>query len=48
MTVEGDVEGLDPSEWMVPPQCIPIHTNVTTYDWTALTQVGYAQLRIGR
>lgn len=35
-TVEGDVEDLDPSEWMVPSQCIPIHTNVTTYDWTAL------------
>ena len=22
---------IDPSEWQVPPHCIPIHANVTTY-----------------
>ena len=27
------VDDLDPSEWQVPPHCIPIHANVTTYDW---------------
>ena len=32
----GNVDDLDPSEWQVPPQCIPIHANVTTYDWSAL------------
>ena len=26
-------DDLDPSEWQVPPHCIPIHANVTTYDW---------------
>ena len=20
-------------KWMVPPQCIPVHANVTTFDW---------------
>eukprot|EP00959_Pyramimonas_sp_CCMP1952_P141696 2965638-Pyramimonas_sp.AAC.1 len=33
---EGDVADIDPSEWMVPPQCIPIHANVTSYDWKPL------------
>ena len=28
-----NVDDLDPSEWQVPPHCIPIHANVTTYDW---------------
>lgn len=32
----GSVEDLDPREWQVPPQCIPIHANVTTYDWSRL------------
>ncbi|PRW55917.1 N6-adenosine-methyltransferase 70 kDa subunit [Chlorella sorokiniana] len=32
----GSVEELDPSEWQVPPHCIPIHANVTTYDWSRL------------
>ena len=32
----GNVDDLDPSEWQVPPHCIPIHANVTTYDWSAL------------
>ncbi|GAX75137.1 hypothetical protein CEUSTIGMA_g2581.t1 [Chlamydomonas eustigma] len=27
---------IDPSEWQVPPHCIPIHANVTTYDWKQL------------
>lgn len=39
----GSVDDLDPSEWQVPLQCIPIHANVTTYDWAQLydhTQVG--------
>lgn len=27
---------LDPSEWQVPPHCIPIHANVTTFDWPSL------------
>ena len=22
--------------WQVPPHCIPIHANVTTYDWRPL------------
>lgn len=29
---------MDPSEWQVPPHCIPIHTNVTTYDWSKLSR----------
>jgi len=33
---EGNVADIDPSEWMVPPQCIPIHANVTSYDWKPL------------
>ena len=32
----GSVDDLDPSEWHVPPHCIPIHANVTTYDWSRL------------
>ncbi|KAF8060565.1 mettl3 [Scenedesmus sp. PABB004] len=31
-----DAEGLDPSEWQVPPHCVPIHANVTTFDWPRL------------
>jgi len=31
-----DVDAMDPREWQVPPQCIPIHANVTTYDWSPL------------
>ena len=34
----GSVDDLDPSEWHVPPHCIPIHANVTTYDWRPLAQ----------
>lgn len=34
--IEGNVDDIDPSEWMVPPQCIPIHANVVTYDWSKL------------
>ncbi len=30
------MDDLDPSEWQVPPHCIPIHANVTTYDWSRL------------
>ena len=26
----------DPCEWEVPPFCVPIHANVTTYDWSHL------------
>ena len=32
----GSVDDLDPREWQVPPHCIPIHANVTTYDWGPL------------
>lgn len=32
----GSVADLDPSEWQVPAQCIPIHANVVTYDWPRL------------
>lgn len=32
----GSVDDLDPSEWQVPPHCIPIHANVTTYNWKEL------------
>ena len=28
-----NIDDIDPREWMVPPQCIPVHANVTTYDW---------------
>jgi mRNA m6A methyltransferase catalytic subunit len=34
--VYGSVDDLDPTEWQVPPHCIPIHANVTTYDWKQL------------
>ena len=37
--VLGNVEDLDPSEWQVPEQCIPIHTNVTLFDWKKLYNV---------
>jgi mRNA (2'-O-methyladenosine-N6-)-methyltransferase len=33
------VDELDPSEWHVPPHCIPIHANVTTFDWPSLYNV---------
>lgn len=29
----GNIDDIDPREWMVPKQCIPVHANVTTYDW---------------
>ncbi|KAI3436598.1 hypothetical protein D9Q98_006015 [Chlorella vulgaris] len=32
----GSVDELDAREWQVPPHCIPIHANVTTYDWSQL------------
>lgn len=35
---EGSLDDVDPREWQVPPHCIPIHTNVTTYDWTELSK----------
>jgi hypothetical protein len=35
----GSADDLDPSEWQVPPHCIPIHANVTTFDWTQLSAV---------
>lgn len=35
---EGSLDDVDPAEWQVPPHCIPIHTNVTTYDWAPLTK----------
>ena len=35
----GNVEDLDPSEWQVPPDCIPIHANVMTYDWSKLSSL---------
>ena len=34
--IEGNVDDIPESEWMVPPQCIPIHANVVTYDWSKL------------
>lgn len=34
---EGSLDDVDPREWQVPQHCIPIHTNVTTYDWTNLS-----------
>jgi len=30
------VDQLDPREWQVPVQCIPVHANVTLYDWKPL------------
>ena len=30
------VDDLDPREWQVPPHSIPIHANVTTFDWSTL------------
>jgi hypothetical protein len=35
----GSADELDPSEWQVPPHCIPIHANVTTFDWSKLSSV---------
>lgn len=35
----GNADDLDPSEWQVPPHCIPIHANVTTFDWSKLSSV---------
>ena len=35
----GNVDDLDPSEWQVPPHCIPIHANVMTYDWSKLSSL---------
>ena len=35
---EGSLDDVDPREWQVPQHCIPIHTNVTTYDWTDLSK----------
>lgn len=35
----GSADDLDPSEWQVPPHCIPIHANVTTFDWSKLSAV---------
>lgn len=32
----GSIDDVDPSEWQVPPHCIPIHANVTTYNWSKL------------
>ena len=32
------MDDLHPSEWQVPPHCVPIHANVTTYDWRPLAQ----------
>lgn len=29
---------VDPQEWQVPPHCVPIHANVTTYPWSRLYQ----------
>jgi len=37
--VLGNVEDLDPSEWEVPSECVPIHTNVTLFDWKRLYDV---------
>ncbi|GIL94910.1 hypothetical protein Vretimale_985, partial [Volvox reticuliferus] len=34
----GNVDDVDPSEWQVPPHCVPIHANVTTFDWPSLYQ----------
>jgi len=33
----GSIEDVDPSEWQVPPHCIPVHANVTTYDWSRIS-----------
>ena len=33
---EGNLNEIDPSEWQVPPHCVPIHANVVTYDWSRL------------
>lgn len=32
----GSVEDIHPSEWQVPTHCVPIHANVTRYDWSQL------------
>ncbi|GMH33414.1 hypothetical protein BSKO_01248 [Bryopsis sp. KO-2023] len=33
---EISVDEVDPSEWQVPPHCIPIQADVTLYDWKSL------------
>lgn len=43
MSQVGTADDLDPSEWQVPPHCIPIHANVTTFDWSKLYQVHTVQ-----
>lgn len=32
------IDAVDPREWQVPPHCVPIHANVTTYDWSRLAR----------
>lgn len=32
----GSIDDIDPKEWQVPPNCIPINANVVTYDWREL------------
>jgi hypothetical protein len=36
---DADDMELDESEWAVPPHCVPIHANVTTFDWPRLYSV---------
>jgi mRNA (2'-O-methyladenosine-N6-)-methyltransferase len=35
----GSLDDVDPSEWQVPPHCIPIHANIITFDWSRLYSV---------
>jgi len=35
-TAAAAATALEPSDWQVPPHCIPIHANVTTFDWSTL------------
>lgn len=37
--VLGNVDDLDPSQWQVPNQCIPVHANVTEFNWKSLYEV---------
>lgn len=32
----GSIDDVHPSEWQVPPQCVPIHANVINYDWSKM------------
>lgn len=32
----GTIDDLDPEDWQVPQHCIPIHANVTRYNWQPL------------